>query len=307
MYICERNRLQDSGRPISTLRGLVSSHKMCCLPGNTDSDLCLQRLFTHDRPRISDEPQHCWFGRRDCRSGPVCEHHPRGPASPRPTADFPPWACNNPSSLVVAECTSENVYTGQCADLRPPVRSRLTDLPGLSNVYRIRDLTVYSTAFTDMMPFRGLRCPPNMQLYNLVNLASLHGWEGIEPWTYGWAPSLYIDPAPRNISALKSMALCNEQGNTVAFAPYSDAVFHGPFCDVEIQVWPIYTREIMLSLCPRITTVVLLLIVSLFSLVDITITCSWIYVHALLKNLIQTHTHMTHPTNLLLRKVLLNA
>lgn len=160
-------------------------------------------------------------------------------------------------TLGVLECVVEDVDTAQCADgLSRPVTPRLVDLPGLTNLSRIDyRLFVVNTAFTDMMPLRGLRCPPDhIQLVNLMNLSSLHGWENVYPWTKDvQGPSIFIyTPSPANISALRPMALCDEHGNTT-LSPNSFAggdaptvTFYGSYCpahDGMIQVRPICTCE----------------------------------------------------------------
>jgi hypothetical protein len=128
------------------------------------------------------------------------------------------------NNLAIFECISEITATGKCTGSdtptitpSPPAPRRLVALPDLVKVDRIPgDLFVQNTGFTNMTSFRGVRClPPTVQLLGLDNLVSLQGFEGVGPWTRtSGGPIVVISPSPRNVSALRTMALYNSQGQT---------------------------------------------------------------------------------------------
>jgi hypothetical protein len=125
--------------------------------------------------------------------------------------------------LAVYECTIEGDDTvgaylvcGREPNDPGPSTPRLVGLPDVANVDRVRDLYIQNTGFADMTSLGGLRCSPDIiQLYGNEQLGSLQGLEGIAPWTRDNGGNIIVFiPTPTNISALRTFARCDEQGNS---------------------------------------------------------------------------------------------
>ncbi len=121
--------------------------------------------------------------------------------------------------LAVFEWYSEILATAECVGsdtpwITPPgPNGRLVALPAVSKVYRMRDLFIQNTGFTDMISLIGFTCPPVIiQLLGNDNLVSLRGFENIGP---SEGMIMIVSPSPADVSALTTMARCDDKGQTV--------------------------------------------------------------------------------------------
>jgi hypothetical protein len=118
--------------------------------------------------------------------------------------------------IALSEC---NIEGDTCAAVWEsfPFTPRLVGVPDLANVYRTRDLFIQNTKLSDMTSFGSLKCPPDIiQIYGNKELKSLRGLEGFGPWTRDLRGNIIvIYPSPGEMSALSTMYLCDNQGNSV--------------------------------------------------------------------------------------------
>jgi hypothetical protein len=122
-------------------------------------------------------------------------------------------------TVFVVECTEEDAVKGGCPiAYTPPSTPRLVAIPGLSKVYRFRELFIQTTALKDMTSFTGLTCPPSvMTLSSNLKLDTLNGLENIRPWFKdSIGPVVNVDQTGLTTreteAALQTMALCDPFG-----------------------------------------------------------------------------------------------
>jgi hypothetical protein len=124
-------------------------------------------------------------------------------------------------TVVIVECTEEDPVKGGCpVAFNAPSTPRLVGLPALSKVYSLDRLTIQSTALKDMLSFRSLTCPPSrMKITGNLGLATLQGLENLRPWFRNCdGPRIDLTQnaftAPASVSALQTMALCDQGGGS---------------------------------------------------------------------------------------------
>jgi hypothetical protein len=145
--------------------------------------------------------------------------------------------------LEVRECKRQGDYLSSCANSAPVTR-RLVGLPATSNVYRVNTVNIAFTALADMMFLRGLQCPPsNVTLLANSELVTLRGLEGLGPWTKdARGPEFRFAPAPTDLSALQTMALCTQQRGTSLSGSISVRGLDScPW--LKLCIWPISTHD----------------------------------------------------------------
>jgi hypothetical protein len=124
-------------------------------------------------------------------------------------------------TLIIIECTEEDPVKGGCPIVtNPPSTPRLVAIPALSKVSTFRELIIQSTALKDMMSFTGLTCSPTvMTVVNNLGLATLQGLENLRPWS-GDPRGPFVTfvqnalTTPASVSALQTMALCDQNGDS---------------------------------------------------------------------------------------------
>ncbi len=124
-------------------------------------------------------------------------------------------------ALFIVECTEEDPVKGGCPIVTsPPSTPRLVAIPALSKVNTFRELFIQSTALKDMTSFTGLTCAPTvMTLTGNLGLATLQGLQNLKPWSGDprgpfvlFAQTALTTPA--SVSALQTMALCDQNGDS---------------------------------------------------------------------------------------------
>lgn len=146
--------------------------------------------------------------------------------------------------LAVMECTIEDMNGGCPIRFNSPPVPRLVALPALSKVYRLQSLTIMSSALKDMMSFKAFTCPPtDIALVSNRHLATLHGLDSVGPWTKdpdGPFITAAVNklPTPGTVSALKTMALCDESGLSGLSRRNPIAIMVSS-CNIPLEVRPI--------------------------------------------------------------------